>query len=69
MNNVYYCMVCEKVIRPKRIEIDVRRGEVRVDHEHEYIVFIENGAAVPLNRKTAQLLRTLNRIRYIESSV
>lgn len=66
---MYYCLVCDKVIRPKRIEIDVRRGEVRVDHEHEHIVFIENGIAIPLNRKTAQLLRTLNRIRYIESSV
>lgn len=66
---MYYCLVCDKAIMPKRIEIDVRRGEVRVDHVHEYIVFIENGIAVPLNRKTAQLLRTLNRIRYIESSV
>lgn len=69
MYNVYYCLVCDKAIRPKRIEVDVRRGEVRVDHVHEYIVFIENGVAIPLNRKTAQLLRTLNRIRYIESSV
>ncbi|MEM1668335.1 MAG: hypothetical protein QXM53_06720 [Thermofilaceae archaeon] len=47
----------------------MRREELRVDHEHEYIVFIENGVAIPLNRKTAQLLRTLNKIRYIESSV
>lgn len=62
-------MVCDKVIRPKRIEIDMRREEVRVDHEHEYVVFIEDGVAIPLNRKTAQLLKTLNRIRYIESSV
>jgi len=69
MHNVYYCLVCDKAIRPKRIEIDVRREELRVDHEHEYIVFIENGVAIPLNRKTAQLLRTLNKIRYIESSV
>ena len=62
-------MVCDKVIRPKRIEIDMRRGEVRVDHEHEYVMFIENFVAIPLNRKTAQLLKTLNRIRYIKSSV
>lgn len=64
----FYCLVCDRYIIPRRIVIN-NNGEMQVMHKHEYIVFIENGMAIPLNRKTAQLLRTLNRIRYIESSV
>ncbi len=66
---VFYCLVCERQIHPKYVRMVINRDgstDFEVGHEHDYVVYIEHGAVIPLNSKTARLLKTLSRVKYLQ---
>lgn len=65
MADGYYCLVCDRYIIPRKILVN-RNGEVRMVHEHKYVVYIENGVVIPLTEESASLIKTLKKIRYVK---
>ena len=65
MTDGYYCLVCDRYIIPRKILVN-RNGEVRMVHEHKYVVYIENGVVIPLTEESASLIKTLKKIRYVK---
>ena len=67
--HVFYCLVCERQIHPRHIRMVIKRDgstDFEIDHEHEYIVYVEHNTIIPLNSKTAKLLKTLSRVKYLQ---
>jgi hypothetical protein len=65
---VFYCLVCERPIHPRYVRMVINRDgttDFEIDHEHDYVVYIEHGAVIPLNSKTARLLNTLSKVKYL----
>jgi hypothetical protein len=61
--------VCERQIHPRYVRMVIKRDgstDFEVGHEHDYVVYIERNTVIPLNSKTARLLRTLSRVKYLQ---
>lgn len=49
---------------PRRIVIG-HNGEIEIEHEHKFVVYIENGVVIPLTKESASLIETLKKIKYV----
>lgn len=61
----FYCLVCDRYIIPRRIVVN-SSGEMEIEHEHKFVVYIENGVVIPLTKESTSLIETLKKIRYVK---